>query len=111
MRNSLKELLTAYETQLAPDEPLFGHDLDDELELNGNLLETWFPGRAAIVFRESREGCLMNQEARERYGFDEENLYAEACWRLFRELVGDREQAKEQYLEFQDMLASRESPA
>lgn len=104
---SLKELLTAYETQLAPDEPLFGHDLDDELELDGNLLETWFPGRAAIVFRESREGCLMNWEARERYGFDEENCYAEACWRLFRELVGDREQAKEEYLEFQDMLASR----
>lgn len=105
--SSLKDILTDYEKRLAPGEPLLGHGLDDDLELSGDLLERVFPGRAAVVFRESREACLMNQKSKERYGFEEDRCYAEACWRLFRELMADKAYAKEQYLAFQNMLAGR----
>ena len=104
---TLKDILMAYKDQLSPEAPLLGHGLDDGIELDRDIFETWFPERAAVVFRESRETCLMNQKARERYDFDEDSCYAEACWRVFQELVGNKAQAKQQYLEFQDMLASR----
>lgn len=99
--NALKE----YEVLLKIDAPMLAHGLSEDTEISKDILEEVFPDRAAVVFRESREECCMNQKARERFGFDEESCYAESCYRMFRELAGDQEYAKEQYMNFQKMLA------
>lgn len=105
-----KELLDAlreYEVSLKPGTPMLAHGLSEKTEVAADLLDKEFPDCAAVVFRESREDCCMNQKARDRFGFDEESCYAESCYRMFQELVGDKEYAKEQYKKFQKMLAKQ----
>lgn len=103
----LLEALRTYGASLEPEKPVLAHGLSEDTEVLGELLDKEFPERAAVVFRESREDCLMNQKARDRFGFDEESCYAESCYRMFQELVGDQDYAKAQYMEFQKMLAGQ----
>lgn len=103
----LLHILKEYEMSLKPDAPMLAHGLMEEAEIDRNILDKEFPDRAVVVFRESREDCCMNQRAKDRFGFDEDSCYAESCYKMFRELVGDKEYAKEQYMNFQRMLAKQ----
>lgn len=103
----LVRALRSYEAALKPKEALLAHALSEEVEVAADILDKEFPDRAAVVFREGREDCRMNQKARERFGFDEESCYAEGCYRMFQELVGDKKYAREQYMDFQKMLAKQ----
>ena len=108
--NSEEELVHAlkkYGLSLKPEEPLLAHGLSGEIQVDKNIFDKEFPDRAVVVFRESREECCMNQKARDRFGFDEENCYAEGCFRMFKELVGNKEYAREEYMDFQKMLAKQ----
>ena len=96
--NSEEELVHAlkkYGLSLKPEEPLLAHGLSGEIQVDKNIFDKEFPDRAVVVFRESREECCMNQKARDRFGFDEENCYAEGCFRMFKELVGNKEYARD----------------
>ncbi len=99
--------LRSYGKTKEKGKPILAHDLPDEMSVNSYLLNESFADTPIVVFRKNREGCCMNQAAIERYGFDEENCYAEACYKLFRELVGDHKYAKKKYKEFQQMLAQK----
>lgn len=103
----LVRALKVYEQSLSQGAPMLAHGLLEDTKVDENVLEKEFPGRAAVVFRESREDCCMNQKARERFGFDEENCYAESCYKLFQELAADKTYAREQYSKFQKMLAKQ----
>lgn len=106
-QRELFHILRSREKMLEAGKPLFAHSLSDDMEVDEELLDGTFSNRAVVVFRESREGCCMNRAAKDRFEFDNENCYAEACYKMFQELVGDKEYAKGKYLEFQKMLAKQ----
>lgn len=42
-----------------------------------------------------------------KYGFTGDECWAEMCWRLFEEILRDKTFAKNKYLEFQELLATK----
>ena len=49
----------------------------------------------------------MNQAAKERYGFDGSEVYAEICYRVFDEYLRDEAFIREEYDKFSKMLAQQ----
>ncbi len=92
---------------LPGNKAVLGHGLDPEFRCSNERLNRLYPERPVIVFNESREWCFMNRAAEEAYGFTAEECWAEMCWRLFEEILSDKEYARAQYLKFQDLLASK----
>lgn len=92
---------------LPGDTVILGHGLDNDLRLPNERLNRLYPERPVIVFNEAREWCFMNRAAEETYGFTGEECWAEMCWRLFEEILSDKEFARGQYLKFQNLLASK----
>ncbi|MDD6435675.1 MAG: amidohydrolase family protein [Clostridiales bacterium] len=93
--------------ELPDGRAILGHGLRGDLEFPGEKLNSLFPDRPVMVFNEAREWCFMNRAAEEKYHFSGEECWAEKCWILFKEILSDKDFAKAQYLEFQDLLASK----
>lgn len=107
---SSEELLTLIE-QEADKTPIhkaiLGHGLNMEFEYDTELLEDCFPTRPVMVFDDDREYCFMNHCAEKQYGFTGDECWAENCWRLFKDLLSDRDAASDWYDRFQQLLAER----
>ncbi len=86
---------------------VLGHGLKDGLEFASDRLNELFPERPVAVFADSREYCFMNRAAQERYGFSGDACWAEQCFRLFEEILRDKDYSREQYGAFQELLASK----
>lgn len=106
-QKELFHVLRSQDKILETGKTLFAHGLSEDMEVEEELLDGTFLERAVVVFRESREGCCMNRAGKSRFGFDNESCYAEACYKMFQELVGNKEYAKGKYMEFQKMLAGQ----
>ena len=92
------------------DRAVLGHGLREELlRSDEDVREEWdeLRGRPVIGFTQGRDGCILNQEARKRYGLEEHEIYAEACWKVFDEFLRDEVFIKGEYEKFSDLLASR----
>lgn len=104
------EILAQYAKELPKGKSVFGHGLpaavlESEEDMDEALRD--FGDTAVIGFAEGRDGCMMNQAAREKYGFDEREVYAEVCWRVFDEYLREEEFILQEYEKFSDLLASR----
>lgn len=103
-------LLVEEAKKTPPGRAVLGHGLKAELtESCEDVREEWdaLTGRPVIGFTQGRDGCILNREARERYDLDEDEIYAEACWKVFDEFLRDEAFIKEEYERFSDLLASR----
>ena len=108
--NSEKDLLELVEREAVKvplEKPILGHGLKNELEFSNETLNKQYPSRPVIVFNEAREWCFMNTAAEKKYGFTGDECWAEMCWRLFEEILRDKTFAKNKYLEFQELLATK----
>jgi len=106
-KNDLIDALKLYEESLKEGETLYAYDLWENHPIDKKLLNEVFPHRPVILFTEERQGCRMNDFAREKYQFEEDEVWAEKCYQIFQELVSDHSYAKDQYLMFQEMLAKQ----
>jgi len=107
---SEEELIGRIQTaaqELPENAVILGHGLNNELEFSNENLNSLYPEQPVIVFNEAREWCYMNHAAEEKYHFTGEECWAEKCWRLFKDILSDKAFAKVQYLEFQNLLASK----
>lgn len=86
-----------------------GADFEDwsEEDLAPGALTAAFPDRPVCVFNDERSRCWMNDAARERYGFDGTECYAEVCCHLLEEFLQDKAEVRRWYEEFQNLLASK----
>lgn len=89
---------------------IFGHGLPGEVledAVEDDEILKVFGSRPVIAFTADRDGCMMNQAARDRYGFDGSEVYAEICWRVFDEFLRDEKFIRREYESFSKLLASR----
>ncbi len=86
-----------------------GLNMDDwtEEERSGKILSEKRPSLPIAIFNRDRTLCWMNDKARQRYGFNGDDCYAEVCYRLLNEIIRDRTLARSFYNDFQDMLAAK----
>ncbi|MEH7109644.1 amidohydrolase [Bacillus sp. JJ1764] len=105
------EMVKSYSKTIPQGKTLVGHGLNvegwSEQEKTGRLLDEVFGDRPVAIFTPARDFCFMNRAAEEKYGFTKDECYAEACWKLLKEILSDREQMAEEYREFSHLLASR----
>ncbi len=90
--------------------PVFGHNLPGfVLENAGKDLELLeqFGSRPVLGFTADRDGCLLNQAAIRRYGFNGNAVFAENCYKVFQDFLADREFIKAEYGRFSHFLAAR----
>ena len=104
------DLLKAYSETIPADRTVLGHGLSADVleeEADTDALMAVFGARPVIGFTEDRGGCIMNQAARDKFGFTEEEVYAEVCYKVFDEYLRDIPFIKEEYRKFSELLASR----
>lgn len=105
------EILKNYSKTISDGKTLVGHGLNvegwSEEDKSGRVLDELFTDRPVAVFTPSRDFCYMNKATEETYGFNKDECYAEACWKLLSELLNDQEKILEEYKHFSHFLASR----
>ena len=104
------ELLRAYAETIPADRTVLGHGLREDVlsdEADTDTLLAGFGTRPVVGFTEDRGGCIMNQAARDKFGFTEEEVYAEVCYKVFDEYLRDILFIKDEYRKFSELLASR----
>lgn len=105
------EILVSYSKTIPKEKTILGHGLDvngwSDEEKSGKCLDKVFGDRPVAIFTPARDFCFMNTAAEEKYGFTQDECYAEACWKLLKETLTDREQITKEYKNFSQFLASR----
>lgn len=104
------EILAEYAKELPKGKSVFGYGLSEEAAESEEDMDEALEGfgdTAVIGFTKGRDGCIMNQAAREKYGFDEKEVYAEVCWKVFDEYLREEAFIVREYEKFSDLLASR----
>lgn len=104
------EILAEYAKELPKGKSVFGHGLSEEAAESEEDMDEALEGfgdTAVIGFTKGRDGCIMNQAAREKYSFDEKEVYAEVCWKVFDEYLREEAFIVREYEKFSDLLASR----
>lgn len=89
---------------------IFGHGLRAEAleeDADDEELLKVFGSRPVVAFTEDRDGCMMNRAAKDAYGFDGSEVYAEICWKVFDEFLRDEKFIRREYENFSRLLASR----
>ena len=89
---------------------IFGHGLRAEVleeDADDDELLKVFGSRPVVAFTEDRDGCMMNRAAKDAYGFDGSEVYAEICWKVFDEFLRDEKFIRREYENFSRLLASR----
>lgn len=71
------------------------------------LLDEAFPDRPVIAINRTKSFVWMNQKAIDQYHFTPENCSAEARAHLLKDMLQDRKQVKQEFLDFCRLLASR----
>lgn len=104
------EILAEYAKELPKGKSVFGYGLSEEAAESEEDMDEALEGfgdTAVIGFTKGRDGCIMNQAAREKYGFDEKEVYAEVCWKVFDEYLREEAFIVREYEKFSDLLAGR----
>jgi predicted amidohydrolase YtcJ len=94
---------------LSPGRTILGHGLREEIlqAADGLALDKAFLTQPIVLFAQGGEGCWMNAAARSKYQFSPETCYPEAYWRLFGEIVTDRDFIVPEFMKYMAMLNSR----
>lgn len=104
------QILQKYAENVPEGRSVLGHGLSVEAagsdEDMDEVLKS-FGSVPVVGFTEGRDGCIMNQAARDRFGFDESEVYAEVCWKVFDEYLRDEGFIKAEYEKFSALLAER----
>lgn len=104
------ERLQNYALDRQPDSALFGHGWNPEKLEAGPVeekLNQSYPERAVILFAANRGTCIMNQKAREVYGFTPEECYPEAYHKIMREYLNDRAFIEPEFQDYMKLMNSR----
>ena len=104
------ERLQNYALDRQPDSTLFGHGWNPEKLEAGPVeekLNQAYPERAVILFAANRGTCIMNQKAREVYGFTPEECYPEAYHKIMREYLNDRAFIEPEFQDYMKLMNSR----
>jgi len=106
--NELLATAKAYAKVLSGSSPVLGHGWSDTLHpANTSEMDDVFGSRPALLLSASREKCMMNRAAIERYSFESSSCYPEAMWKLLKEMMGDRDYIVPKFREYMKMLNSR----
>lgn len=104
------KVLKDYESGRSTEGALLGHgwDPDKWKQAEGEkMLETEYPDRPVVLFAADRSTCIMNQKARDTYGFTPESCYPESYHRIMREYLNDREFIEKEFADYMAMMNSR----
>ncbi len=104
------ERLQEYARERTPGSTIFGHGWNPQKLEAGpveEMLNETYPGRAVILFAASRGACIMNQKARDTYGFTPEECYPEAYHRIMREYLNDRDFIEPEFEAYMKLMNSR----
>ena len=103
-------ILKKYAEDVPEGKGVLGHGLPGEVLETGENTDDVLAdfGEVPVVgFTEDRDGCIMNQAAKERYGFDGSEVYAEICYRVFDEYLRDEVFIREEYDKFSRLLSQQ----
>lgn len=104
------ERLQNYALDRQTDSTLFGHGWNPEKLEAGPVEEKLnqnYPERAVILFAANRGTCIMNQKAREVYGFTPKECYPEAYHKIMREYLNDRAFIEPEFQDYMKLMNSR----
>lgn len=104
------EILEAYAKKMPNGRSVLGHGLPGEVletaEDTEEVLKAF--GKTPVVgFTADRDGCIMNQAAKDRFGFDGSEVYAEICYKVFDEYLRDEDFIRSEYEAFSALLAKQ----
>lgn len=112
VHNSEEALLAIeeYAKNIPNSKTILGHCLNmnnwHEVEKGSAVLDKVFKDRPVIAFSKDRSECWLNTIANQKYGIEHDKCYAEACFKLFQELLKE-ENIVDEYNNFSKLLASR----
>ncbi len=102
--------LKIYAGQKGVKDTLFGHGWKPEgfpaEEVERHLNEA-YPDRSVIIFAADRSTCIMNEHARNTYGFTPEKCYPEAYHKIMREYLNDRDFIHREFSDYMKLMNSR----
>ena len=100
------EVLKQYQEANPNRTALFGHHFEADLYEAGTELDKVFDQIPVVVFTSDRGTCLMNQAARDAYGFTPEECYAEKIWKMIAVFLKEPEM-KQYYYEYMKALNAK----
>lgn len=103
-----KKIIKEYDEKKQP-KVIFGHGWNPEnweQKLGEEMLEESFPDKPVILFSLDRNNCIMNQKAKEIYGFTSDSCYPESYYRIMKEYLNDREFIEQELKRYMNMLNS-----
>lgn len=104
------ERLQRYVEERDEGSTLFGHGWNPEKLSLGEMeeiLNQKYPERAVILFAADRGSCIMNQKAKDDYGFSAEECYPEAYYKIMREYLNDRSFIEPEFKAYMELMNSR----
>ena len=88
---------------------VFGHGLDlNRIKLpEKEEIDKNFNDRSIIVFDKELETCLMNDLAIKKYKFTPDKCYPESYWRIFADIIKNKNFITEKFKKYMNMMNSR----
>ncbi|MCP1110382.1 amidohydrolase [Ohessyouella blattaphilus] len=99
--------LSNYTNQNPDISLIIAQNLDVNLRLSASDLDNICQDRPLVAFHPYNEQCCLNSKAKETYDFDQDNCYSEAMWKLLRNLLAEKELAREAFINYMFMLNQR----
>lgn len=102
--------IESYKKTLTEEQTIFGHGWKPkEFTAVGMeaLLNKRYPKRSVILFASNRSTCIMNQMARDTYGFTPNECYPEAYHKIMREYLNDRTFIEPEFENYMKLMNSR----
>ncbi len=99
-----KEQVFDYIKNSSDDVVLMNHlkldDISDE-DLNE------FKDKSVIIFHEGQETCILNDNAKQRFEFDNSKCYSEGYWKLLEYILNKDDIAEKEFIKYLAMLNSK----
>ena len=102
--------LREYVEKHSEDEAILGHGWNEERLKREEMekeIEKVYPNRPIILFAADRGSCIMNEIARNTYGFSAEECYPEAYYKIMRQYLNDRLFIEPEFRNYMRMMNSR----
>jgi predicted amidohydrolase YtcJ len=99
-----------YVSTLKEGQTIYGHGWDvNRFPAKGmeELLNQKYPERPVILFSANRSTCIMNQAAKDAYGFTPSTCYPEAYYKIMREYLNDRTFIEKEFRDYMKLLNRR----
>ncbi|WHY01315.1 amidohydrolase family protein [Neobacillus sp. DY30] len=103
-------LLIQHSMTLGPKENVYGFGWDKEslgCIPEQHLLDEIFPNTPVFAINRTKSWCWMNQKAIEKYKFTPDQCSAEDRAALLKDMLQEREEVKQEFLDFCQLLAAR----